>query len=34
MGEIEQVMSMIDAAIGSASDYSESLAGAAKNIAR
>ncbi len=33
MGEIEQVMSMIDVAIGSASDYSESLAGAAKDIA-
>ncbi|HLL28704.1 MAG TPA: GGDEF domain-containing protein [Xanthobacteraceae bacterium] len=28
MGEIEQVMSMIDAAIGSANNYSESLAGA------
>jgi diguanylate cyclase len=33
MGEIEQVMSMIDVAIGSASDYGESLAGAAKDIA-
>jgi diguanylate cyclase len=33
MGEIEQVMSMIDVAIGSASDYSESLASAAKDIA-
>jgi len=32
MGEIEQVMSMIDVAIGSANDYSESLAGAAKQI--
>jgi diguanylate cyclase len=33
MGEIEQVMSMIDVAIGSASEYSESLAGAAQHIA-
>ena len=33
MGEIEQVMSMIDVAIGSASDYSESLAGATQHIA-
>jgi diguanylate cyclase len=32
MGEIEQVMSMIDVAIGSASDYSESLAGATEQI--
>jgi diguanylate cyclase len=32
MGEIEQVMSMIDAAIGSANDYSESLAGATQQI--
>jgi diguanylate cyclase len=32
VGEIEQVMSMIDVAIGSANDYSESLAGAAKDI--
>jgi diguanylate cyclase len=32
MGEIEQVMSMIDVAIGSASDYSESLAGATQHI--
>jgi diguanylate cyclase len=33
MGEIEQVMSMIDVAIGSASDYGESLAGATQHIA-
>jgi diguanylate cyclase len=33
MGEIEQVMSMIDAAIGSANEYSESLAGATQHIA-
>ncbi len=33
MGEIEQVMSMIDVAIGSANDYSESLAGATQHIA-
>ena len=33
MGEIEQVMSMIDVAIGSASDYGESLAGATEHIA-
>ena len=32
MGEIEQVMSMIDLAIGSANDYSESLADATKQI--
>ena len=32
MGEIEQVMSMIDVAIGSASDYGESLAGATQHI--
>ena len=32
MGEIDQVMSMIDAAIGSTSNYSESLAGAAEGI--
>lgn len=32
-GEIEQVMSMIGAAIGSANTYSESLAGASKDIA-
>src|SRR5689334_16719432 len=32
VGEIEQVMSMIDVAIGSANDYSESLAGASKEI--
>jgi diguanylate cyclase len=32
MDEIEQVMSMIDVAIGSANDYGESLAGAAKDI--
>jgi diguanylate cyclase len=32
MDEIEQVMSMIDVAIGSASDYGASLAGAAKDI--
>ena len=33
MGEIEQVMSMIDVAIGSASNYGESLAGATQRIA-
>ena len=33
MGEIEQVMSMIDAAIGSANEYSASLAGATQQIA-
>ena len=32
MGEIEQVMSMIDIAIGSTNNYSESLAGASKEI--
>ena len=32
MGEIDQVMSMIDAAIGSTSSYSRSLAGAADGI--
>ena len=32
-GEIEQVMAMIDASIGTANDYSESLAGATKEIA-
>ncbi len=32
MGEIEQVMSMIDLAIGPANDYSESLADATKQI--
>jgi diguanylate cyclase len=32
MDEIEQVMSMIDATIGSTSSYSESLAGAAEDI--
>jgi diguanylate cyclase len=32
-GEIEQVMSMIDAAIGSADSYSKSLAGASQNMA-
>jgi diguanylate cyclase len=32
MGEIEQVMSMVDAAIGSTASYSESLAGAANGI--
>src|SRR6185295_17691484 len=33
MGEIEQVMSMIDAAIGSASNYSETIADATEHIA-
>jgi diguanylate cyclase len=32
IGEIDQVMSMIDVAIGSASDYGESLAGAAEHM--
>ena len=33
-GEIDQVMAMIDAAAGSASSYSESLAGATEQIVR
>lgn len=32
MDEIEQVMAMVDAAVGSASNYSESLAGVSRNI--
>ena len=33
-GEIDQVMAMIDAAAGSASSYTESLAGATEQIVR
>lgn len=33
MGEIEQVMSMIDSAIGSANNYSEAIAGATEQMA-
>jgi len=32
MDEIEQVMAMVDAAVGSASNYSESLAGVSRNL--